>query len=76
MTAHQNVRSGRIPGADGFDIPVAAAIIAILRKRGTLDPEESPTTKQLADFFGEWELGADRLKNLKEIAEDFEARDN
>jgi hypothetical protein len=62
-------------GKDAFG-RVAAAIVAILRKRGTLDPEESPTTKQLADFFGEWELGADRLKNLKEIAEDFEARDN
>ena len=62
-------------GKDAFG-RVAAAIVAILRKRGTLDPEESPTTTQLADFFGEWELGADRLKNLKEIAEDFEARDN
>jgi hypothetical protein len=62
-------------GKDAFG-RVAAGIVAILRTRGALDPEESPTTKQLADFFGEWELGADRLKNLKEIAEGFGSRDN
>jgi hypothetical protein len=62
-------------GKDAFG-RVAAAIVAILRKRGTLDSEESPTTKQLADFFGEWELDSDRLKNLKEIAEGFGAGDN